>query len=243
MRKINLLAERDFENRKASGEPVRWKQSKFYWATNNSIEEHKGATNFAIKDKHVLEIGCASGNDASSYCQHAASYVGIDISDVAISNCQNLQLKNATFHCVDGHILPLQDGTVDFVIVNSLLHHLDLRTVFKEIARVLKNDGSLIFREPLGTNFIFQFYRLITPSARTVDERPFTFSDIKLLEEYFIIDNVNWFGFISLLSAFVRLETLRRYLTEIDRILSKTPMKYCFWQISGIVKLRSKMPH
>lgn len=64
MRKINLLEERDFKNRKVSGEPVRWKQSKFYWGTNISIEEHKNAINFAIKDKHVLEIGCASGNDA-----------------------------------------------------------------------------------------------------------------------------------------------------------------------------------
>lgn len=241
MRKINLLDERNFENRKAGGEAVREKQSKFYWATRTSILEHRDATNLAIKNKRVLEIGCASGNDASLYCEHAQSYIGIDISDVAISNCQNRQLSNATFYCVDGHTIPLKDSEVDIVIVNSLLHHLDLPTVFNEISRVLKKDGCLIFREPLGTNFIFQLYRLITPSARTVDERPFTFSDLKLLRKYFIIDEVNWFGFLVLLSAFIRSESLRRYLTNIDKILSRSPAKYFFWQISGVAKLRSKV--
>ena len=91
-----------------------------------------------IKNHHVLEIGCASGYDAIDYAKQAKKYFGIDISNVAIDNCKKLEIQNAEFYCVDGHKIPLDNGSIDFVIVNSLLHHLDLNVVFKEISRVLK---------------------------------------------------------------------------------------------------------
>lgn len=141
MRKINLEAEAKFENRKASGENIRSSQSKFYWATSIPIRKHKELTYDVIKGKFVLEIGCASGYDAINYAKRAKKYIGVDISDIAIENCKNLGLENSSFFCVDGHKLPVKNNTLDFVIVNSLLHHLDLKTAFREISRVLKQDG------------------------------------------------------------------------------------------------------
>ena len=75
--------------------------------------------------------------------------------------------------CVDAHNIPIEDTSFDCVIVNSLLHHLDLKKALKEIHRVTKKDGYLIFKEPLGTNIFFQIYRKLTPNARTPDEKPF----------------------------------------------------------------------
>ena len=86
MRNIDLENEREIENRKAIGEPVRAKQSKYYWATSIPTQRHKEETLKAIKGAEVLEIGCASGDDAIDYCKHAKSYLGVDISDVAIVN-------------------------------------------------------------------------------------------------------------------------------------------------------------
>ena len=97
---------------------------------------------------------------------------------------------NSEFLCTDGHKIQKKDLEFDFVIVNGLLHHLDLSESLKEINRVLKVDGSLVFREPLGTNPIFQIYRKLTSSARTKDERPFTFGDIKLMKKYFKLTKV-----------------------------------------------------
>lgn len=239
MRNIDLETEKNFENRKASGEQVRAKQSKFYWATFLPTEKHKEETFRTIEGSEVLEIGCASGYDAIDYCKYAKSYIGVDISDVAIENCKALAIDNAEFHCVDGHKLPAQDKSIDFVIVNSLLHHLDLVTSFEEISRVLSDSGALIFREPLGTNPAFQIYRMMTPDARTADERPFTFNDLRLMNKYFHFnENVQWFGFLSILSAFYRKDNIRDFLTAIDGLLSKTPLKYLFWQFSGIAKKR-----
>ena len=103
---------------------------------------------------------------------------------------------------------------------------------------MLIDDGKLIFREPLGTNPLFNFYRKLTPTARTVDERPFTFDDLKVMNKYFILNNIQYFGFITILSAFWRNDAIRMILTKIDNIIAKSPLKYFYWQISGVVEVR-----
>lgn len=236
MRKINLDSERDFENEKALGGDARRRQSKFYWATALETKRHTKRVCNYIQGKVVLEIGCASGNDAISYCRFAKSYTGIDISNEAIKNCEARGITNAKFVCTDGHKIPAKDRTLDFVIVNSLLHHMDLETSFIEINRVLKDDGILLFREPLGTNPIFQLYRYITPNARTVDERPFTFEDLRLMQKYFALEDVVWYGFSNIISAFVRVPTLRHGLSRLDEMLSKTPFRFLYWQFAGLAK-------
>ena len=189
----------------------------------------------AIEGSDFIEIGCVSGYDAINYCKYAKSYICVDISDVEIDNCNALSIENAEFHCVDGHKLPAKDKSIDFVIVNSLPHHLDLETSFEENCRVFSDSEALIFREPLGTNPVFQIYRMMIPSARTEDERPFTFHDLRLMNKYFLFnEKVQWFGFLPILSAFYRNDNIRKLLTEIDRLLSKTPLRYLFWQFSGI---------
>ena len=159
MRKIDLEAEREFENRRAKGGDMRKNQSKYYWATAIPIRRHNLETFKKITDKRILEIGCASGSDAIAYTKYSSFYCGIDISDEAIKNASAMNLQNSEFLCVDGHQIPKPDEEFDCVVVNSLLHHLDLLKSFKEIHRVLKKNGILIFREPLGTNPIFQIYR------------------------------------------------------------------------------------
>ena len=86
----------------------------------------------------VLEIGCSNGLAATKYSKYFHSYLGIDISDMAIKKAKSLKLKNAEFICTDAHLLPIEKNTFDCVIVNSLLHHLDLAKSLSEINRVLK---------------------------------------------------------------------------------------------------------
>ena len=238
MREIDTEAERLFENRKATGESPRKAQSKFYWATQIPIDAHDELTFTAIKGKEVLEVGCASGSDALAYSEFCKSYVGVDISDEAIANCEELGIEKATFHCTDGHTLPVDDEAVDCVVVNSLLHHMDLPTTFAEIRRVLRVGGLLIFKEPLGTNPLFTLYRFLTPSARTVDERPFTSHDLRLMSSFFDLHTVQWFGFTNIGSAYIRSPKLRSLLTSIDEFISKTPLRFMYWQFSGIAVVK-----
>lgn len=240
MRKIDLNKEKIYENSKQFSPDVRSAQSKFYWANEPNIFLHDNLTFELINNKDVLEIGCSSGTNAAIYIKSCVSYTGIDISDEAI-NIANSKFKQneVTFFCSDAHILSFRANTFDCVIVNSLLHHMDLAVVLKEIHRVLKTDGLLIFREPLGTNVLFNLYRFLTPSARTVDEMPLNFSDLKIIDKHFIPVRVEYFGFLSILSAFFKSHRLRSILINMDLLLSKTPIKFFFWQISGVLRKKN----
>ena len=236
MRKINLKEERFFENKKQIDKNLRQSQSKFYWAVEIPSRHHDLMTYEKIKDKKVLEIGCSNGLAATKYSKYFHTYLGIDISDIAIKKAKLLKLKNAEFICSDAHSIPIEKNTFDCVIVNSLLHHLDLKKTLKEINRVLKKEGYLIFREPLGTNPFFQLYRKLTPYDRTPDEKPFDFNDIKLMKSYFHLEYIQYFGFLNIFSAYLRYKFIRKILSEIDNYLSNTFLKFLFWQFSGFLK-------
>ncbi len=236
MRKIDLDEERLFENKKQLDKNTRKSQSKFYWAVEIPSKKHDSMTYEKITDKKVLEIGCSNGLAAKKYSKYFRTYLGIDISDKAINKAKSLKLKNTRFICSDAHLLPIENNYFDCVIVNSLLHHLDLKKSLKEINRVLKKDGYLIFREPLGTNPFFQIYRKLTPSARTPYEKPLNFNDIKIMKSYFKLVNIQYFGFLNIFSAFLRFKFIRTILTFIDFYLSKTYLKFFFWQFSGFVQ-------
>jgi len=75
----------------------------------------------------------------------------------------------------------------------------------------------------------------LTPSARTPDEKPFDFSDMKLMRSYYEFNDLNFYGFSNLLSAFVQNEKLRAVLTAVDRVPAQTPLKYFYWQFAGVV--------
>ena len=238
MREINIDKEKEFENSKVLNSEVRKNQNKYYDSVTFYTEKHKHVTYNSIKDKIVLEIGCSSGYDTLNYAQHCKKIYACDLSDEAIQKAKSREISNAIFVCCDAHKLPYDNNTFDYVIVNSLLHHLDLNVIFKEIKRVLINDGYLIFKEPLGTNPIINIYRLLTPESRTPDERPFNFNDLKLFSKYFQIESINFYGFSILLSAFKIFKPLKFLFSKIDDLLSNTPMKYFFWMITGVSKVK-----
>jgi SAM-dependent methyltransferase len=238
MREIDANAERAFENAKVSGENSRSKQSKYYWATGREREEHLRRMESGVIGSKTLEIGCSTGSLAMRLAPSSKSYLGVDISDQAIAIAAATGIPNATFLCCDAHSVPQPDQSFDCVVVDALLHHLDLRRILPEIHRLLRADGVLYFNEPLGTNPFFGLYRKMTPRSRTRDERPFTRSDIELMKTYFHIEEIRWFGFLSIASAFLRYAPLRSVLSKVDHLLSRTPLRLVFWQIAGSGKKR-----
>ena len=236
MRHIDLEAEIEFGDHTALNSAMRKTQDKYYWATRIEIQRHNRKTFEIIKLKNILEIGCSIGNDAKFYTKFCSKYCGIDISNAAIKKAESLNLNASEFFCADGHQIPRENEEFDCVIVNSVLHHLDLEQAFKEIKRVLKPDGYLIFREPLGTNPLFQLYRKLTPNTRTPDERPFNFEDLALMKSFFKFEEIHFFGFFTIFSGFIRFKFIQKILNNIDFYLSKTPLKYLFWQFSGLAK-------
>ena len=82
--------------------------------------------------------------------------VGMDLCQEAIYAAKNKAKKEKlNFLTIIGDLekLPLMDNSVDVYFCRATLHHfLCIRTVIKEISRVLKAKGKIVFIEPNGSN-------------------------------------------------------------------------------------------
>ncbi len=235
-RTIDLEAERIFENRKVSGASPRARQARFYWATGIGGGRFDDELLKKTAGKAVIEIGCSSGDLARNLSPSSSLYVGLDISDEAIKSAESLNLEGAKFLCTDGHTIPFADESFDLVIAKGVLHHLDLDTALPEIHRVLRSDGLLAFDEPLGINPLFGIYRAITPKARTVDEKPFGRVEIRVMKQFFSLSDVEFFGLFSIFSAFGKSSIPRKILTDLDRLIAKTSLRWLMWRFAGFAK-------
>lgn len=157
-----------------------------------------------LDGKIVLDYGCGQGEMALRYLHAGAKKVyGIDISERYIRSATD-RMRNAgvseesyEFRVMDAHNLEFGDETFDSVIGNGILHHLDIPTATNEIKRVLKNTGFAMFQEPLIGTPLMRFFRFLTPSARTPDERPLSESDLTFLESMFDIAESYYFGALT----------------------------------------------
>ena len=142
----------------------------------------------------ILDYGCGRGSNSLKYLHYGARKVyGIDLSPVYISNAIELMRQAGydeslfDFRVMDAHALEFEGNTFDLILGNGILHHLNPDIALKEVYRVLKPDGRVLFLEPLADNPLLKLFRRLTPFARTEDESPFTGKQIRHL-----INNNKW---------------------------------------------------
>lgn len=149
-----------------------------------TLEEARG--------RSALEIGSTAWVGWLEQHQiHPASLHCINISERELEKGIGLAKKTVIkpqFHVMDAQRLAFADGQFDVVFGASILHHLDMDRALGEIARVLKPDGLIVFREPLAMNPVAKIVRLLTPQARTVDEQPFRRKELAEIEKRFAIE-------------------------------------------------------
>jgi ubiquinone/menaquinone biosynthesis C-methylase UbiE len=134
----------------------------------------------------VLEIGCGHGDFALKLLRSGVSRVaGIDISDVYVADAAGksaaagFPAESYDFKVMDAHHLEYDANQFDYVVGHGILHHLDLEVCLAEIRRVLKPGGRALFIEPLAGNPLLRLFRVLTPAARTVDEKPLDSQDLR----------------------------------------------------------------
>ena len=128
------------------------------------VELYQKFVGFAA-DMTILEVGCGIGRDAFQLLDHldeSGRYIGIDVTRDSILWCQkNISARhpNMTFHHFDAEnelynpygtktsmdfSLPVEDGSVDRIILASVFTHLfdfEVLHYMKEFRRVLKPSG------------------------------------------------------------------------------------------------------
>jgi SAM-dependent methyltransferase len=154
----------------------------------------------------VLEFGCgAEAAVAMRLAEAGRQVTAFDLSPVAIEKARARAHERRLdtrieFHVMNAEALEFGDGSFDAVYGAGVLHHLDLRSAFGEIARILKPQGRAVFVEPLGHNPAVNLYRRLTPAQRTEDEHPLRMTDISLAEEYFEQVGSDFFALLSMLA-------------------------------------------
>lgn len=95
----------------------------------------------------VLDIGCGAGQLSQELVARGATVTGIDVSSAMVALAEDRHGDIATF--VAGDIsdpLPFETGSFDVVVASLVMHYLeDWTPVFREIGRVLTDQGSMSF--------------------------------------------------------------------------------------------------
>jgi ubiquinone/menaquinone biosynthesis C-methylase UbiE len=120
----------------------------------------------SLDGKHILELGCGSAeitrNIATSGVDRKITALEVD----EIAHEKNLQisdLPNVMFGLSGAQDIPLEDESVDVVLMFKSLHHVPLDLMepsMREIRRVLKPGGLLYISEPVFAGEFNEILRL-----------------------------------------------------------------------------------
>ncbi len=101
-------------------------------------------------DSFALEIGCGTGLFTRKVFEATkCNIVAIDISDDLLKIAkEKLSTPSVDFRIGDAMNLDFPENKFDVVFGSSVLHHLDMDKAYKEMFRVLKPGGRIVFAEP-----------------------------------------------------------------------------------------------
>ena len=221
MEEVRYQKEADFHN-SAYSEKLREGTWKYYDALDHSRSAYQEYLRTHCKGAHVLEYGCGQNSLGRYLARHgAAEIVGIDISEVAVQQAQEVASSHgcdiATYQVMNCENLTFPQRTFDLTCGVAILHHLNLQKGLSEIARTLRPNGSAVFREPLAYNPLVNLYRRVTPKIRTEDEHPLSMEDLAMAEKYFQKVEIRYFNLFVLLGIpFVRIPGFNRIIKILD---------------------------
>ena len=102
-------------------------------------------------DSTVLDLGTGTGKLILYLAKKNKNchYIAFDISEEQLENAKKY-CKDLDVEFLQGELpfIPLEDNSVDYVVSNATLHHIeDKKKLFSEIYRVLKPNGKVVFSD------------------------------------------------------------------------------------------------
>jgi SAM-dependent methyltransferase len=118
---------------------------------NGTEEFHDLCRQFIAPAAHILEIGPSSGGQTSGFLAGlGGELVGLDVDEDVR---QNPHLAKALTY--DGTHFPLEDHSFDAVVSDYVLEHVENPpALFREIHRVLRPGGTVLFRTPNARHYV-----------------------------------------------------------------------------------------
>ncbi|MFO7940397.1 MAG: class I SAM-dependent methyltransferase [Bacteroidales bacterium] len=220
-----LSKEQDFHNHAFSNN-VRAETNRFYSIFYLIQNQYLKTLTQNSQGKKYLEYGCGEGSSAYEIARNGGVVYGIDISNFAIEQARIKAAKQnlgITFKQMNAEDIKFEPDFFDLVCGSGILHHLDVEKAYAEISKVLKPGGKAIFMEPLGRNFLINWYRNRTPQLRTEDEHPLLKTDIKKLDQFFGDKKTSFYFFTALAAIPLRnsriFKPVLHFLNRIDKFI------------------------
>jgi len=124
-------------------------------------------------ESFVLEIGCGSGRYVLRLAEEiGCRVVGVDVNEHGIRNANQLAESRGLGplvrfeQCDVSKPLPFEDAAFDAVFSNDVLCHIPGRVaVLRELCRVLKSDGRLLFSDALVVGGMLSHEEIATRSS------------------------------------------------------------------------------
>ena len=225
-----LQNERAFHDKRFGGDDAeRQRVAKYYSISKLSDDCYKRLVAGLCAGADLLEYGCGAGSSAFYWAEKGANVRAIDISGEGVEKAKKkaeMMGSNILFLQMNAEEMAFERGSFDVVTGTSIIHHLNLNDAYRELSRVLRDDGHAVFVEPLGHNPAINLYRKLTPALRTKDEHPLLMRDIEEVKRYFTYVQVKYFHIFTLLAVPFRVfsffEKLLNSLYLIDKGLMNT---------------------
>lgn len=148
---------------------------------STAIDAFAGVSNVAVfaeipAGSTVLDIGCGAGLDsliAAKKTGPSGKVISVDFSDTMISRTRQAMeesgIKNVELHITDAEKLPVEDGSIDVILVNGIFNLNPARDkIFGEISRVLKDGCHLYGAELISRRTLFQKIFRIEPAQKNL---------------------------------------------------------------------------
>ena len=112
----------------------------------NLFIEHGGLR----RGVRALELGCGTGVFLDRVAGSGAQLHGIDLSTHLLEKARARLLgrPNVALDCGNAEQMPFPHAAYDVVYGSSVLHHLNLEVSLREVLRVLRPGGRIVFTEP-----------------------------------------------------------------------------------------------
>lgn len=151
-----------------------------------------------VAGKHVLELGCGSGENTVPLCQRGAHVLGIDVSSELIALAkQRLRQAGLAAELKAGseYALEIADQSVDVIFCASVMHHLNIAAAASEMCRVLKPGGAVVLKEPIRFSEAYAALRNLLPARPAVSkyEHPLTRPEFESIAGMFACDGLRYF--------------------------------------------------
>jgi SAM-dependent methyltransferase len=184
-----------------------------------------------LANKNILDYCCGTGINSIIFSKAGAIIKGIDISsdsvEIAKKKFKKHNLTKYEFYKMNAHYLNFEDKSFDYVICYKSLLYLNLEKSFKEIYRVLNDDGKIIILEDIGDNFVFNYYRFlkhIFKSKKFASElNKIKLKDFDIASKYFISENTKFFNFFTVFGKFIgdklKIKISHKFLKYLDFFL------------------------